>query len=171
MARSADGEEGVALAVADPPDLAIVDIMMPGITGHEVCRRLRQEPGDGLCPLIVLTARGQPVDRRAALDAGATDFIAKPASVSELLGTVNAVLERSGQRRPPARGRDHRAAQLARRGRGYDGCGQPGCSVGPVHRTARRVWWTCPPLLGMWLYSSGCAPAPNWSGPARYRAS
>jgi len=95
--RSADGAEGVALAVADPPDLAIVDIMMPGVTGHDVCRQLRAHPATAKMPIIVLTARGQPIDRQAAMDAGATDFIAKPVPLSELLEKVNSVLAEAQQ--------------------------------------------------------------------------
>ena len=89
---SADGEGGVAKALADPPDLAIIDVMMPGITGYEVCRRLRAEPATAEMPIIILTARGQPVDKQAALDAGANEYMAKPVTMSELLERVNVLL-------------------------------------------------------------------------------
>jgi len=89
---SADGANGLAQALADPPDLAIVDVMMPGISGYEICRQLRSHPSTAAVPIIVLTARGQLVDRQAALDAGADDYMAKPATMMELLERIDALL-------------------------------------------------------------------------------
>lgn len=89
---SAEGEDGLAKARANPPDLAIIDVMMPGMNGYEVCRQLRQNPATAQIPIIVLTARGQPVDRETALAAGADDYIAKPVSMAELLERVNRLL-------------------------------------------------------------------------------
>ena len=90
-----DGEEGLAQAWADPPDLAIVDVMMPGINGYEVCRQLRANPLTASIPIMILTARGQPMDRQAALDAGADEYMAKPVRVSELLAGVDALLAKT----------------------------------------------------------------------------
>jgi len=101
---SADGEDGLRKALADPPDLAIVDVMMPGMTGYEVCRRLRQEPATADIPIIILTARGQEVDRQAALQAGADVYIAKPVTMTELLERVNGLLARRGERPAAAMG-------------------------------------------------------------------
>lgn len=95
----AEGEEGLARAIAEPPDLVILDVMMPGITGYEICRKLRATPVTAGVPVIILTARGQPVDRQAALDAGADDFMAKPVTMADLLDRINALLER-GHRTP-----------------------------------------------------------------------
>jgi pilus assembly protein CpaE len=89
---SAEGTDGLAKAVADPPDLAIVDVMMPGVSGYEICRRLRANPRTASVPIIVLTARGQPVDRQAAMDVGADDYMAKPVPMKELLERVNDLL-------------------------------------------------------------------------------
>jgi CheY-like chemotaxis protein len=89
---SADGEDGLAKALADPPDLAIVDVMMPDITGYDICRRLRADPSTASIPILILTARGQPVDRQAALDAGADDHLGKPVTMAELLERVDALL-------------------------------------------------------------------------------
>lgn len=89
---SAEGEDGLAKARANPPDLAIVDVMMPGMNGYEVCRRLRQDPRTANIPIIVLTARGQPVDREAALEAGADEYIAKPVTMTNLLERVTRLL-------------------------------------------------------------------------------
>lgn len=94
---SADGEEGINLALKHAPDLAIVDLMMPGMTGYDVCRRLRAEPSTASLPILVLTARGQPIDRQAALEAGATEFLVKPTPVSELLSRVDSLLVRSAK--------------------------------------------------------------------------
>jgi pilus assembly protein CpaE len=89
---SADGAEGLATALADPPDLAIIDVMMPRVTGYEICRQLRADSATAGMPIIVLTARGQPVDRDAALDAGANDYIIKPVDMEDLLGRINSLL-------------------------------------------------------------------------------
>lgn len=89
---SPDGTQGLAEALANQPNLAIVDIMMPGVTGLDVCRQLRASPATASVPIIVLTARGQPVDRQAALAAGATAYLAKPTSTSDLLEMVDTTL-------------------------------------------------------------------------------
>lgn len=93
---SAEGEDGLAKARANPPDLAIIDVMMPGMNGYEVCRQLRQNPATAQIPIIILTARGQPVDREAALAAGADEYIAKPVTMAELLERVNRLLTTRG---------------------------------------------------------------------------
>ncbi|MBC7226060.1 MAG: response regulator [Thermoflexales bacterium] len=89
---SAEGEDGLAKARANPPDLAIIDVMMPGMNGYEVCRQLRKNPATAQIPIIILTARGQPVDRETALAAGADEYIAKPVTMAELLERVNRLL-------------------------------------------------------------------------------
>ena len=89
---SADGPDGLAKAKADPPDLAIVDVMMPDMTGYEVVRQLRAEPSTASLPIIILTARGQPVDRQAALDAGADEYMSKPVTMADLAERVEELL-------------------------------------------------------------------------------
>ncbi len=159
--RSADGAEGVALAVADPPDLAIVDIMMPGITGHEVCRQLRAHPATAKMPIIVLTARGQPIDRQAALEAGATEFVAKPVPLSELLEKVNAVLAEAH----PARAEPRSVVLLGLRG----GVGTTTVAVNLAAALAQSNQGTvclvdlCP-ASGHVALQLGLRPMPNWSG-------
>ena len=75
-----------------PPDLAILDIMMPGMTGLEVCRELRRDPATAQIPVILLTALAQDADITAGLAAGADDYIVKPFSPRELMTHVTAVL-------------------------------------------------------------------------------
>ncbi len=89
---SADAAEGLAQALADPPDLAIIDVMMPDISGYEICRRMRADPRTASVPIIILTARGQAVDRHAALEAGADDYLVKPTPMDELLERVSGLL-------------------------------------------------------------------------------
>lgn len=93
---AADGETGLERALADPPDVLILDLMLPGLDGLEVCRRLRAVLP---VPVIMLTARGDEHDRIAGLDLGADDYVAKPFSPRELTARVKAVLRRSAD--PP----------------------------------------------------------------------
>ncbi|MGB7923209.1 MAG: response regulator transcription factor [Pyrinomonadaceae bacterium] len=95
--RSAEtGEKGLsaALDAQNPPSLIILDLMLPGMSGTELCRRLRREPATRRTPIIMLTARVTEADRVAGLDLGADDYITKPFSVRELMARVRAVLRR-----------------------------------------------------------------------------
>ena len=89
---SAEGPDGLAKALADPPDLAIIDVMMPGITGYDICRQLRANPATASVPILILTARAQPMDRDAAMEAGANECLAKPFSPRQILERVGAIL-------------------------------------------------------------------------------
>jgi DNA-binding response OmpR family regulator len=90
------GEKGLmaALDAQSPPGLIILDLMLPGMSGTELCRRLRREPATRRTPIIMLTARVSESDRVAGLDGGADDYITKPFSVRELMARVRAVLRR-----------------------------------------------------------------------------
>jgi two-component system phosphate regulon response regulator PhoB len=92
--RTADGEEALLLAQEAPPDLVLLDWMIEGISGIEVCRRLRRMPDTANVPIIMLTARGEEEDRVRGLDTGADDYITKPFSPRELVARVGAVLRR-----------------------------------------------------------------------------
>ena len=87
----ADGKEALELAQAEPFDLVILDLMLPGLSGTEVCRRLRAESP---VPIIMLTARDAEADRVLGLEIGADDYITKPFSEVELLSRVRAILRR-----------------------------------------------------------------------------
>lgn len=87
-----DGEAGLALAKTQPPDLVILDLMIPKLDGWEVCRRLRKSSE---VPVIILTARGEEIDRVAGLTLGADDYVVKPFSPRELVARVQAVLRRT----------------------------------------------------------------------------
>src|SRR5216117_1397545 len=93
---AATGEAGLAAALneREPPALIILDLMLPGMTGTELCRRLRREPQTRRTPILMLTAKSSESDRVAGLDLGADDYIAKPFSVRELMARVRAVLRR-----------------------------------------------------------------------------
>jgi two-component system, OmpR family, response regulator MprA len=88
---AADGVEGLARARETPPDLAILDVMMPGIDGIEVCRRLRAE---GEVAILLLTARDGTSDRVRGLDSGADDYLVKPFAIEELLARLRSHLRR-----------------------------------------------------------------------------
>lgn len=100
-----DGENALRLAAAERPDLIILDLMLPGIDGIDVCRALRRTSD---VPIIMLTARDEEIDRVVGLEVGADDYMVKPFSVRELMARVKTVLRRA---RPP-----ESAAALVRAG-------------------------------------------------------
>ncbi len=97
------GEKGLRLAL-DPkniPSLIILDLMLPGMSGMELCRRLRREAATESTPIIMLTAKAAETDKIAGLDTGADDYIVKPFSVKEVIARVRAVLRRAEKETPP----------------------------------------------------------------------
>lgn len=90
-----DGKQALDLIARDHPDLVILDLMLPGLDGLEVCRRLRGVPATRGIPVIMLTARAEEVDRIVGLEMGADDYVPKPFSPRELVARVKAVLRRS----------------------------------------------------------------------------
>lgn len=92
--RTGDGEEALMLAEEEQPDVVILDWMIEGISGLEVCRRLRRRERTANVPIIMLTARGEESDRIRGLDTGADDYVTKPFSPRELMSRVGAVLRR-----------------------------------------------------------------------------
>jgi two-component system phosphate regulon response regulator PhoB len=95
IVRTADGDEALLLAQERTPDLVILDWMIEGISGIEVCRRLRRRASTARVPIIMLTARGEESDRIRGLQTGADDYVTKPFSPRELLARVGAVLRRA----------------------------------------------------------------------------
>jgi two-component system, OmpR family, alkaline phosphatase synthesis response regulator PhoP len=87
-----DGETALAMARRERPDLIVLDLMLPGVDGLDVCRRLRQESG---VPIIMLTARVEEADRIVGLELGADDYVTKPFSPGELVARVRATLRRA----------------------------------------------------------------------------
>ena len=94
VSEARDGEEAMIMADEELPDLALLDWMLPKISGIEVCRRLRGRAESRNLPIIMLTARGEENDRIRGLDTGADDYITKPFSMTELLARVRAVMRR-----------------------------------------------------------------------------
>ncbi|MEA3052737.1 MAG: two-component system, OmpR family, phosphate regulon response regulator PhoB [Sphingomonadales bacterium] len=92
--RTADGEEALLLADEAVPDIVILDWMIEGISGIELCRRLRRKTATANVPIIMLTARGEESDRIRGLETGADDYVTKPFSPAELIARVAAVLRR-----------------------------------------------------------------------------
>ncbi|OGK99753.1 MAG: DNA-binding response regulator [Candidatus Rokubacteria bacterium RIFCSPHIGHO2_12_FULL_73_22] len=90
------GRDGLALALREAPDLVLLDVAMPALSGWDVCRELRRKGID--VPVIMLTARGAEADRVLGLELGADDYVTKPFSLRELLARVRAVLRRPGPR-------------------------------------------------------------------------
>lgn len=94
ITRTGDGEEALILAREQPPDVVILDWMIEGVSGIEVCRRLRRRAETANVPIIMLTARGEESDRIRGLETGADDYVTKPFSPRELIARVGAVLRR-----------------------------------------------------------------------------
>ena len=92
---AADGDEAVLAVVEQQPDLVLLDWMLPRTSGIAVCRRLRGRPQTRALPIIMLTARGEEVDRVRGFESGADDYVVKPFSPSELVARVRALLRRS----------------------------------------------------------------------------
>lgn len=98
VTHAADGEVGLEQLQLIQPELVILDLMMPGIDGLEVCRRIRALQGDvARVPVLMLTAKGDPMDRIIGLELGADDYLPKPFEPRELLARVRAVLRRRGE--------------------------------------------------------------------------
>ena len=92
---AASGGEALARVRSAPPDLVVLDLMLPGMDGLEVCRRLRGDPATAALPIIMLTAKADEIDRVVGLEMGADDYLAKPFSTKELVARVRAVLRRA----------------------------------------------------------------------------
>ena len=92
VATAVNGEEALAKVAADPPDLILLDVMMPGLSGYDVCRRLRADPGTSLLPVVLVTSLDPQSERVKGIEAGADDFLPKPINQAELFARVRSLL-------------------------------------------------------------------------------
>ena len=92
--QAADGKEGLELARSRKPDLILLDLMLPKMDGLAVCRELERDSGTVRIPIIMLTARGEDVDRILGFELGADDYVVKPFNIRELLLRIRAILRR-----------------------------------------------------------------------------
>ncbi len=99
VAHAETGEETLILLDEERPDLVVLDWMLPGVSGIELCRRLRSMTNSRTIPIIMLTARGEESDRIRGLSTGADDYVTKPFSLPELMARVKAILRRTAPRR------------------------------------------------------------------------
>ena len=113
VSTAGSGEDGLAAARDSLPDLILLDLMLPGIDGLEVCRKLREDPRTRDLLIIMLTAKGTEADVVVGLTLGADDYIVKPFSTSELMARIRAVLRRVEPREGDAEGEDLSAGPIA----------------------------------------------------------
>ncbi len=97
---TADGTAGWEAIRCDPPDLAILDLMLPGISGTEIARRMREDPRTATVPILMLTAKSEESDIVVGLKFGADDYVTKPFSMSVLVARIDALLRRAATSRP-----------------------------------------------------------------------
>ncbi len=90
-----DGESALELAARNPPDLVVLDLMLPALDGYEVCRRLRASPATAAAKIVVVTARAREAERVRGLEEGADAYVTKPFSTRELIATVGQFLGRT----------------------------------------------------------------------------
>jgi two-component system, OmpR family, phosphate regulon response regulator PhoB len=93
--KALDGVAGLEAAQGSPPDLILLDLMLPGMSGSDVCRTLKGNPKTAAIPIILLTAKGEEIDRVVGFEIGADDYVVKPFSTRELLLRIRAVLRRA----------------------------------------------------------------------------
>jgi two-component system phosphate regulon response regulator PhoB len=101
--RASNGEEALAWLRARVPDVVLLDLMLPDLPGMEICRRMKAEPRTAGVPVVVLSARGEEVDRIVGFELGVDDYVQKPFSVRELVLRLRAVLRRTTVRQAPSR--------------------------------------------------------------------
>lgn len=106
------GIEGLEIARRELPDLILLDLMLPGMMGTEVCSSLRQSEKTRSIPVLMLTARGDEIDRVVGFEVGADDYIVKPFSMRELMLRIRAILRRSGSDAPASAERQIKAGAI-----------------------------------------------------------
>jgi two-component system phosphate regulon response regulator PhoB len=99
-----DGISGLEKALREEPDLIVLDLMLPGLMGTDICKELRKDSRYANIPVLMLTAKGEEIDRVVGFEVGADDYIVKPFSMRELLLRIKAILRRSDSQPAPASG-------------------------------------------------------------------
>jgi phosphate regulon transcriptional regulator PhoB len=94
IVKAYDGEAALGLVLSEKPDLMILDLMLPKMNGLDVCKAIRRNPKTATLPIIMLTAKGEEIDKIIGLEIGADDYITKPFSIKELIARVRAILRR-----------------------------------------------------------------------------
>jgi two-component system phosphate regulon response regulator PhoB len=102
-----DGKQGLEQAFIDRPDLILLDLMLPGLLGTEICKALRKDSNTAQIPIIMITAKSDEIDRVVGFEVGADDYIVKPFSIREVLLRVKAVMRRQEQEIQPATSADN----------------------------------------------------------------
>src|SRR6185312_10178593 len=92
--QAQDGQKGLQLAIDEEPEVVVLDVMLPGMNGYEVCKELRRRGRDTV--IVMVSAKGQEFEKVMGLDLGADDYVAKPFGVKELMARIKAVLRRKG---------------------------------------------------------------------------
>lgn len=127
VSHAGDGQTGLSQLQSNPPDLVILDLMLPDMDGLEVCRRIRALPGAmAQIPVLMLTAKGDPMDRIIGLEIGADDYLPKPFEPRELLARIRAVLRRHVEGAPKVETQLHFGSlEIDRDARSVSVAGQP----------------------------------------------
>lgn len=123
----ASGSSVLPRVAAAPPDLVVLDLMLPGMNGLQVCQALRRDPATAAIPILMLTAKGDEDDRVRGLELGADDYVTKPFSIRELMARVKAVLRRRSLASPAAPAENYRFGDIAVNTRSHEvtRAGQP----------------------------------------------
>ncbi len=100
--RAEDGEQALGLAQKHQPDLILLDLLLPGLNGLEVCRRLKRDPALQRIPIMMVTAKGEEMDRVVGLELGADDYVVKPFSIREIILRIQKLLDRREKQGTPS---------------------------------------------------------------------
>jgi two-component system, OmpR family, alkaline phosphatase synthesis response regulator PhoP len=97
---ASNGLEGLRKAIGESPDLVILDVMLPGMDGFEICHRLKSEPATAQLPILMFSAKAQEIDKDTGIKVGADDYLTKPAAPSEIVSRVEKLLAKKKQAAP-----------------------------------------------------------------------
>jgi DNA-binding response OmpR family regulator len=165
VSEAADGPTALELLEREPPDLVVLDMMLPGVNGLDILRRIRSQ---GDMPVIMLTARSEETDRVAGLELGADDYVVKPFSPRELAARVNGVLRRAAPKAPPVAERldfdglviDNRSREVRRDGELVEMTPKEFDVLAHLAGSPRQVFSRADLLRDVWQSS------PDWQDPA-----